>query len=308
MKKNGEKIMKRKILSFIPLILITLNLNLAFAITTATVQVSPDSTNQYGSYTISAALEGGGFFGTTVEANEDFLYVVFDSSTVVPSSIDHSLVTVNGVASNGVTTVGDTIKILSPVELTTFFLGDPNFTIVISAAAKVRSPSTTGDYNLQLGAINSDDTLLDGYDPSDNYTIYTSGSTISPPAVAPGPTQASQSAAYTVTFNVGTGGFLTSGIGTITIAFDTSTTVPSGALSGVTVNSTSATAVASNDTVVITTPVDIDNESSASINFSTGSGLQNPSTGGNYVLDVKTSSENTFVESDSFSIANIGDF
>jgi flagellar hook assembly protein FlgD len=280
---------------------------LVFALGAVTATVSPDSTNQYGAYTISSGLSAP-FPLRQVEANIDSLVVVFNGSTVLPASIDPSLITVNGVTSSGATVSGQSVYILSPVELRNFLGGTSNFTIVIAAAAKIRNPATSGSYTLGVEAINSTGSTIDGPATSSAYSIYTVNSVVSITAVAPNPAVAGQAAAYSIAFSTGTGGYLTGGSSTITVGFDTNTVIADGALSGVTVNGTSATATANNDTVVITTPVDIDNEGSASVNFSLGSGVTNPSSGGNYTLGVKTSSETTYVVSDSFHVAAAGEF
>ena len=135
-----------------------------------------------------------------------------------------------------------------------------------------------------------------------------SNTTITAAGVTPNPSLESQTASYTIGFDVGAGGYLSAGSGTITIAFPSATTVPNGSLSGVSVNGTPATATANNDTVLITTPVNINNESTVSVSFSSGSGLVNPSTAQTYNLSIKTSSENTFVSSEDYTIDAFGDF
>jgi len=298
---------KSKTILFISIILALLALNSAYALQQPTVTVNPDSTNHYGKYTIDSRL-GNPFPLRQVEANIDSLVVIFNSSTVLPATIDPSLITVNDVASTAVTVVGQRVSILSPVELRNFLGGTQDFTIVIAAAAKVRNPSSSGSYTLQVQAVQSTGASIDGPATSSSYSIYTSTTTISEPSVAPSPSIAGQSAAYNISFNIGAGGYLTAGLSTITVGFDRSTTIPDGSLSGVTVNGTSASATSYDDTVVVTVPIDIDNEGAVNIIFAVGSGIENPITGGNYTLGVKTSSENTFVESDLFNIVDEGDF
>ena len=276
---------------------------LSFAMTTPNVTVSSDETNHYGQYTISARIG----LGRRVEAHTDSLVVIFNDSTVLPQNIDPSYITVNEVSSCGVLISGQRLAIESPVEIV-WFIGDPNFEIVISAAAKVRNPASSGNYTLAVETVELGGKIIESATTSNAYSIITSTSTISIPAVAPSPTVAGQAAAYNIAFNVGSGGYLVAGSSTITVGFDPSTTIQNGSLSGVTVNSTTATAVASDDTVVITSPVDVDNDGSIILNFALGSGIINPSTGGFYYLSIKTSSEDTFITSDSFAIANQGDF
>ena len=125
---------------FIFYILLMLLPTTIFAIETTTVTVSPDSTNQYGAYTIDSGISP---FFNIVEAGIDSLVVTFDSSTVLPASINPSYIKVNGVSSGGVTVVGQNVYILSPVLLQSIFT-PVSFTIVISAAAKIRNPEKNG--------------------------------------------------------------------------------------------------------------------------------------------------------------------
>jgi hypothetical protein len=92
--------------------------------------------------------------------------------------------------------------------------------------------------------------------------------------------------------------------GVITIVFPNGTTVPSGAISGVTLNGTSASAAGEGDTVFVTTPVKIENGQAIQIVMALGSGLKNPVIAGPYSLSIKTSSETTFVNSDSYTISS----
>jgi hypothetical protein len=282
-------------------------LSSAQALQQPTVTVAPDSTNYYGRYTIVSRIANP-FPLIQVEANIDSFVVIYNANTILPATIDPSNITVNDVAVSGVNVTGQRISILSPVELRNFLGGDQDFTIVISTAANIRNPGSSGSYTLDVEVVQSTGANIDGPATSSSYSITTSTSTITMPAVAPSPSIAGLAAAYNISFNAGKGGYLNAGSGTITVGFDPATTVPNGSLSGVTVNGTSASATGNNDTVVVTTPSDIDNEAAVNLVFAVGSGLFNPSTGGNYTLGVKTSSENTFVEADSFNIVNAGEF
>lgn len=304
---NEKKIYNVKGCGFIfVFILIILYPLVSFALTTPEVTVSPDETNHYAEYIVNASLTRY----LRVEANEDSLVIIFNASTVLPESINPALVTVNGVACTGVSITGQRLALESPIQLWRV-LGTEEFTIVISAAAKIKNPDASSSYTLAVQAVQENGNPIDPIGApatSNTYNITPSTSTITTPAVAPSPTIAGQAAAYTIAFNVGSGGYLMAGSGTITIGFDPYTTIPNGSLSGVTINAVPATAVANNDTVVITIPVDIDNNSSVTVNFALGSGIINPSSGGLYTLGVKTSSENSFILSDSYNIANQGDF
>ena len=67
---------------------------LVYPMTTPNVAVSPDATNHYGGYTISGTLTGLNPV-QRVEAGAGYLIVEFDSNTILPVTIDPSLVLVH---------------------------------------------------------------------------------------------------------------------------------------------------------------------------------------------------------------------
>ena len=274
-------------------ILLTISQGVFANITILSVTNSPDTTNYYAQYQITA-LTGNG--NTNLDANTDSIFVVFNANTTVPASIDPSLVTVNSTQANVVSVSGQRLAILTPVNIAK---NSGIFVVVIDANTDIRNPSSSGSYTLQA-ATSKETTLM----TSASYSIYQSISTVTAAAVAPNPSVEGNAAAYTIGFDVGSGGFLTASQSIITVAFPSETTVPNGTLSGVTVNSTSASATANNDTVVITSPVNVDNNGSVQLNFAIGAGLENPTTDGSYTLDVKTSSEDTLIDSDTYSISS----
>jgi hypothetical protein len=262
-----------------------------------TVSVSPNQTNTWATYTISSSTGNG---DTNLDANADSIIIVFNSSTTVPNNITASLVTVNNTAVSVVTVSGRRVAILTPVNIARN--GGP-FTVVIDAAAKIKNPVTAGNYTLQVETTgNQDMTLV----TSAVYLITSATSTVTPAAVTPNPSLAAEAASYTLGFYVGASGSLAANDGTIVVAFPSATTVPTGAISGVQVNGTPATASANLDTVTITTPINIDNNGSVQVAFALGSGLQNPGTDSTYTLSVRTSSEVTFVPSDNYTISPAG--
>ncbi|MCK4559459.1 MAG: hypothetical protein KAV45_06715 [Calditrichia bacterium] len=273
-------------------ILLTLSQGVFANITILNVTNSPDTTNYYAQYQMTALT---GFGNTNLDANTDSIFVVFNSNTTVPGSIDPSLITVNSLQANAVSVSGQRLAILTPVNIAKNM---GIFVVVIDANADIRNPSSSGSYTLQA-ATSKETTLM----TSPSYTIYQSISTVTAAAVTPNPSVEGNAAAYTIGFDVGSGGFLTASLSTITVVFPSETTVPNGTLSGVTVNSTSASATANNDTVVIASPVNVDNNGSVQLNFAVGAGLENP-TAGSYTLSVKTSSEDTLIDSDTYTISS----
>jgi len=273
-------------------ILLTISQGVFANITILNVTNAPDTTNYYARYQITSSTGNG---NTDLAANTDSIFVVFNASTTVPESIDPSLITVNSFPTNVVSISGQRLAILTPVNIAK---NGGIFVVVIDANADIRNPSSSGSYTLQA-ATSKETTLI----TSSSYLIYQSISTVTAAAVSPNPSVEGNAAAYTIGFDVGSGGFLTASQSTITAVFPSETTVPNGALSGVTVNSTSASAIANNNTVVITPPVNVDNNGSVQINFAIGAGLENPTTAGSYTLAVKTSSENTLIDSDTYAIS-----
>ncbi len=168
---------------------------------------------------------------------------------------------------------------------------------------RLKIQPTAGNYTLQMATSKNQDIPLV---TSATYLITTATSTVTPAAVTPNPSLATEAASYTLGFYVGSSGSLTANEGTIVIAFPTATTIPTGALSGVQVNGTSATASANQDTITVTTPVNIDNNGSVQVTFALGSGIQNPGTAGSYTLSIRTSSEITWVTSDAYNISPAG--
>jgi hypothetical protein len=297
---GGNTIMRQKLIPklFITKIFILLIFSQSIfaqqpVFTILNVTNSPDTTNYYAQYQITARTGNG---ETNLAANVDSIFVVFNANTTVPASIDPSFITVNSSQVNVVNITGQRLAILSPVDVAK---NGGIFVLVIESNADIRNPSAAGTYTLQA-ATSKEPTLR----TSPNYTINQSISTVTAAAVTPNPSVEGFAAAYTIGFDVGTGGFLTAGMSTITAVFPSDTYVPNGTLSGVTVNSTSASATANNNTVIITSPVNVDNNGSVQLNFTIGAGLINPTTAGSdYTLEIYTSSENTPVNSDSYSIS-----
>jgi hypothetical protein len=296
------KIYYRKFLKNLTVFTILLNLliisNGSSAVDQPVVTVVPDSTNTFSEYTIQSGVSNAA--SASLRANTDSILVRFNASTTVPSSIDPSYVTINNTNANSVTINGQIVLILTPVNVPR----NGAFTVEIDAAAEVTNPATPGDYFLDAKTDRGPD--ANQWVQSSAYTISQSNSNVSPAAVTPDPSVVSEAAQYTISFSTGTSGSLTANEGTISIAFPNGTTVPSGSISGVTVNGTSANTTANADTAVITTPVNIDNEGAVTVVFNIGAGLQNPATDSSYTIAVRTSSEQNFITSDPYTISPAG--
>lgn len=268
-------------------------------ITGETVTVTDALSNHYSKYTISFDLANGNG-NQLVPADNDSIDIEFGPETNVPSSISTSQITISDGSTsqspNAVDVVGNRIYMAVP-----FNIGKgSSVTVTISKSANIRNPNVTGaseTFSLDISS------TAHGTHPA-SYTINQTTTQVTSAAVTPNPSIEQRSAEYTISFDVGSGGYLTKNSSTITIGFPPTTKVPNGSIAGVTLNGTSASVNGNGtDSVTVTTPVNVDNNGSVQIIFSEGSGLQNPKTTGDTTLAVYTSSETTPVRSDSYNIS-----
>ncbi len=265
---------------------------LAFSQTLTSVTVSPSTTNTAGKYTITGTLLNNA--AADIDANLDSIIIVFNDSTTVPETIDPTKVTVNNTASNAVDVSGTEhrrVAILSPVNIKKNGGTPGQFTIVFSSSVPITNPVYPATYRVSFFTSKTRTPVIH----SPLYTITSSSSNILSLGVTPNPSVETLPASYTVSFNTGSGGALTAS-STITLAFPLATTIPDGALAGVTVNGTPASATALSDTVIIYCPVGVAAGNSVTIQFGIGSGIINP-TFGTYTLWARTSSETAWVPS-----------
>ena len=280
--------------AIIPILILVMVSSSLGVITTPTVVVSPDQTNHYAQYTITSDSRNNDLR----PGEPDSIFIVFNTSTVVPSTISPSLVTVNGIAAAAVSVVGQRVAIATPL----FIDKQVAFEVIFNSSANIRNPEAEGDYTLQAATSRLPDQALI---TSNTYHIYPSSSTVSAAGVTPNPSVEGENASYTIAFTTGSGGYLAASEGTITITFDDRITVPDGSISGVTVNGTGATATgnAGDKDVIITTPVTIDNDGAVDVIFALGAGLVNGVPAEDYTVEVHTSSETSDVTSEQFIIS-----
>jgi trimeric autotransporter adhesin len=248
--------------------------------------VTPSTVNAYAAYSTNITVGGQQLDGS------ETLVIQFDTGVVLPASVSTSNITVDGIAMTSATVSGQQISCGFPVvrKNTTFRLD-------ISDAAEIRSPSSTGTYTLTVSA------TIAGTSDSDTYTLSSASTTVTASSVTPSPSVASETAAYTIGFNVGASGYLESSVGTITVTFPSGTTVPSGTVTGASVNGTSASASGSGQAITLTTPVTVENEGAVTVAFTDASGISNP-TAQTTTLNVKTSTETTDIASDNYTISS----
>lgn len=112
--------------------------------------------------------------------------------------------------------------------------------------------------------------------------------------------------AYTIGLTLGSTGALTGGTGTITVTWPSNTIVPAAiANSAVTVNGVAASNVATNTAnrfAVITVPNSLAANAGVTLAFTAVAGIVNPTSVGNYTLQVKTSAQPSQATSPSYSL------
>jgi len=147
---------------------------------------------------------------------------------------------------------------------------------------------------------------------SQPYTI--SSPMVSNVKVAVSPDTVGDVASYTISFRTGTNGELKGGSSTITVQFPDGTvlpsTIPSNTISvkvGATQANVNQQITPSGQTVTFYLPTSlyVGNNTDVQVIFSAACGIKNPSQPGNqYFVQVKTSSDTTFVSSDYYSISS----
>ncbi|MFQ5628312.1 MAG: hypothetical protein ACE5I1_06095, partial [bacterium] len=263
-------------------------------ITVQSVTLAPNEANTHAAYTISLALGDEG----ALSAGNGTMTLQFPNNTLVPGGIAANQIAVNGTLVSTATSNSSTRKIVitTPVNLN----NNDNVNITFSTTAGLLNPSEAG--NFELIAWTSEQ-LTPATSPS--FAISTVATNVSAATVTPSPTTTGSASAYTIDFNLGANGRLASGISTITITFDSETTVSDGSISGAQVNGANANATGDNasKSIILTAPssTGFSNGGAVSINLP-ASAIVNPSSEGDHTLTVATSVEPTPVTSNTFSL------
>src|SRR5690606_27668935 len=199
------------------------------------VTLSTNYTNHYTQYTIVFATGNG---STNLTASEsDYFIVTFPSDTYVPTTISTTNVTVNGQAATSVSVSGRQVTIVTPTDIPK---NGGTATIIFSSAAKIRNPKTAGSsYTINVDSYDGTPALKESA-TSATYSILACNTTVTAAAITPSTFVELAQSQYQVAFSVGLGGYLNT-TSTVTVSLPSNTTVPYGASSGVTVNSTPAT-------------------------------------------------------------------
>jgi len=266
----------------------SVNVPIASAISNVYVSVNPLNAGSIANYVIQFTP------GVTLPASY-YIYVEFPIGTSIPTSIQSSLVTVNGVSSTSVTLVSGTkIQVRTPVQLTAGY----NCVISIPQTVGIANPAASGTYTIKVST-----QLETAAVDSNTFTLV--GSNITNLSVYVSPDSASTAATYTIQFMTGPSGGLTSTADWIKIEFPSGTTVPSGNASYISINGRSCTtrSVSSTTlTVYIPSALSIPASSWVYITISDSFGIINPSSIGTYTLKVSTSKDTIPATSNSYSI------
>lgn len=265
--------------------------------------VSPLLTNHYTEIQFRLRVGTRNFglgFADQLQANSGTIVVTFPAGFGVPATISTSNITVNGVNPPSVVVSGQVVTITTPVDLTRVLgLGDGYGTVIFSSAARIRLPGTAGNYTYTVYTSSQTTPRT-----SSSFAVTATTTTVSGGSVTPNTSVENRSAAYTINFQTGLGGFLTSA-SKIYLDFPVGTTVPNGNISGVTLGGQSVTTSGNSTTrrITLDVPGDVDNSSFLTTVFGKSSGIKNPGAG-NYQVEISTSTETTEVNSGSYSISS----
>lgn len=257
------------------------------------VTVNPNRAFAAASYSIPLTLGlNGGLTGGT-----GTITVTWPSGTSVPATIAAANVTVNGVAANAVT--ADSLQRRVVVTVPATLSGNANVTLVFAAAAGVANPAA-GSYQLSVSTSAQTSSVTSAV-----YQI------IAQPAVAVGavgvtPNFEAEAAAYSIPFTLGPHGGLQGGSGTITVTWPNDTNVPASiTAANVSVNGTAAQAVTTQPAqrrATVTVPATLANSAGVTLAFAAAANLVNPTTTGNYSLQVTTSKQDSIAVSPAYFI------
>ncbi|MGH7490970.1 MAG: FlgD immunoglobulin-like domain containing protein [bacterium] len=255
--------------------------------------VSPNTAGLNGAYTIGLTLgsQGG------LSAGSGTITVTWPAGTIIPPSMSTTAVTVNGSNAAGVTTTPATRRAV--VTVPGNLANSASVTLAFSASASIINPSV-GTYSLQVQT-SAQPTDVN----SPNYNLQaTTPVTVSNITVLPN--TPSQVAAYTIPITLGSTGALTGGSSTITVKWPGDTNIPASiATANVTINGNDAAGVTTNtglQQAVVTVPSNLINNASVSLEFAAGASIMNPTTAGNYTLQVQTTAQPVNANSPSYTI------
>ncbi len=261
------------------------------------VTVEPNEVNARARYTVPVVLTDT--TNGTLTAGVGTISLRFPFNTYVPATITPAHVKVNGVAASAVVTNSSLreITITTPVTVPG---GDTAF-VVIDTLASIYNKTAIGLDSLQAWT-SAQSTPV--YSPA--FSLVRATTQVTAARVTPLPTDADSTANYTIGFRLGNHGRMLAGVDTVRVRFNTATRVTQGALSGVLLNSTPATATgdSAKRTIQIQVPATVETANNDSITlYLPEAAVRNPAVNGSYTLFVATSVETTQVASQPYDIA-----
>ncbi|MGH7600892.1 MAG: hypothetical protein ACREOI_31425, partial [bacterium] len=256
------------------------------------VTLSTTEVNANAQYTIPLTLANTG----ALAAGSGVINLVFPNNTRLLNNMAAGNVLVDGTPASSIIVNSATrqVSITAPVNL-------PNnhaFSVVFNQAAGLLNP-TLVDTNYKLIVWTS---AQPSQVESPAYSLVHATTTVTTATVTPFPTDVDSLADYTLSFILGNHGRLLLGTSTLIVKFGAATKVKNGALSGVKVNNTAATA--SSDSIlrkITVTATALANNAAVTL-FLPKSVIRNPAIAGNYTLTVATSVETTAVASNPYII------
>jgi hypothetical protein len=269
-------------------------------VTAAAVTPNPSVAGESASYTIGFNVGSAGF----LTANVDNIMIAFPALTTVPDGI------LSGVTVNGTTAFAsasnDTVTITTPVTIN----NNGPVEVVFAVGAGLQNPSTEGYYN-----INVQTSAEQTYVISDMYGI-SAVTALSITSITSKPEMVNQSGEFKFNFRTSSSGALAANNDTIGVLFQQNSFIPSDlSLANVSISSggfsDNAAAISvlksdatDDDSVLITTPINVGNSSDVELTLSSTAGYLNPSVAGNYSLRLYTSQDTGVVQSNPYAVAN----
>lgn len=268
----------------------TVNVSIASAVSNVSVTVDPLNAGSTASYLISFVP------GTNLPQN-NYIYVEFPTGSTIPSSINASQITVNGIPSSSASIVSGTkIQIRTPIQLIATY----SCIVSIPSSVGITNPPSAGTYTIKVST-QVETSQVD----SNPYTLV--GSNISSLNVSVSPDSAATVATYTIQFLTGPSGALSPTTDFIKIEFPAGTTVPSGSAGAISINGrTCTTRSVSGTTLTVYIPSTLTGGIPANgwayVIISDSYGIVNPSSIGTYTLKVSTSKDTIPATSNTYSI------
>ncbi|MCD6426706.1 MAG: copper amine oxidase N-terminal domain-containing protein [Caldisericaceae bacterium] len=224
----------------------------------------------------------------------DYVYIDFSPYFSLPSFVDSTLVTFNGVNTEA-KIQGNRIAIVVPIPV----LNLEKVDIEISDKARIKNPSQSGEYKISVST--------DSDDVSAVYSVTIKPSVLGQVKFSALYTGVGISSDYEISFITGAAGDLKNGEDTVNIEFGKGFKIPEQAspadvlINKVPVNNVSIDVY----TVIITVPVDIESNSPVTVEIKEDFGIKNPEQVGKYTVKVSTSKEKTEVESNSIDFTEL---